>query len=286
MAIHTELCSFPTEDRETLHGLLFTPASSPPSPSPSTLHPPPCLLLVHGVAMNFYLPPLPVLGQALAERGYHCLCMNTRGHDWIARAGDLTAFGGATYENLEDCLPDLDGALAYLGQRGYQRFVLVGHSLGSVKSLFYQGDRQRPDVAGVISLSCPRQFYAARAGEQGPSFVQRMVKAERLVASGRGEDLMSAPTSGAPGLFAARTFVSKYGRHERNDVRPHAARLGCPLLAIAGSRESGFFQGYARELAEAAGPLGTSHIVDGADHFYVRREPALADLVAEWLTRL
>jgi len=49
MSIHTQLCSFKTADKETLHGLLFTP----PNKSSDL-----ALLMVHGVAMNFYMTPL------------------------------------------------------------------------------------------------------------------------------------------------------------------------------------------------------------------------------------
>ena len=90
MSIHTQLCTFRTDDAERFHGLLFTPPNQP-----SDL----ALVFVHGVAMNFYLPPFSVFGQELAERGHHCFVINTRGHDWISRAGNLTKFGGAAYEN-------------------------------------------------------------------------------------------------------------------------------------------------------------------------------------------
>src|SRR5205823_13600040 len=99
MAITTQLCNFKTSDSERLHGLLFTPQKRQ-----SDL----ALLFVHGVAMNFYLPPLSIFGQEFAARGYHCFVINTRGHDWISRAGNLTKFGGAAYETFEDALTDLD----------------------------------------------------------------------------------------------------------------------------------------------------------------------------------
>ncbi len=102
MTFQTQLCTFKTDDNERLHGLLFTPENQQ-----SDL----ALLFVHGVAMNFYLAPLFTFGQDLASRGFHSFVINTRGHDWISRAGNLTKFGGSAYENLEDCLPDLDGAL-------------------------------------------------------------------------------------------------------------------------------------------------------------------------------
>ena len=278
MAIQTELCGFPTSDGETLHGLLLQPAGQ----SASDL----AVVMVHGVAMNFYTGPLPRVGQALAEQGYHVLSMNTRGHDWVSRAGNLTAFGGAAYETLEESLLDLDAALAWLASRDYLRHVLFGHSLGAIKVLLYQGTRQRPDVVGVISCSAPRQYYAARAIEQA-DFPERLATAEALVEAGRGDEFLWATTTGTPGLFTARTYVNKYGRHEHNDVRPHAARLPCRLLATAGSAEFQFFPDYAREIADAAGPeRGTCQIVEGANHFYRGREAVLIGVVAEWLQPL
>ena len=275
MSRNAELLSFTTVDGETLHGLLFRPDASP--------RPDLALILIHGVAMSFYTGPLPVFAEALAGRGHHAFSINCRGHDWIARGGDLTAFRGATYENFEDCVPDIDAAIDRMKEAGYARFVLVGHSLGSVKSLYYQGTRQRDDVAGVISCSAPKQFYAARAGED-PEFEGRMAEAERQVAADQGEEFLWAPASGAAGLFTYRTYVSKYGRHETNDVRPHAAKLGCPLLVTAGEIEAAYFREYARELTDSAGADNcTCIIVPGADHFYAGCEPFMIDALDGWL---
>ena len=273
MTIETRLLSFKTSDNETLHGLLFTPRERKSEVA---------LLLVHGVAMNFYLPPLATFGQALAERGHHCFVINTRGHDWINRAGDLTDFCGATYEKFEDSAQDLDGALECLSQQGYKRFILVGHSLGCIKSLLYQGTRRRQDVIGVISCSCPKQFYSARAAEQ-PEFKAIMEQAESMVAAGKAKEFLWARASGAMALFSAETFVNKYGKHENNDVRPHAGRLGCPHLAIAGGAEHPFFPEYAQELAQAGGGSASYKIVPGSDHFYHDHEAEVIDILADWL---
>jgi pimeloyl-ACP methyl ester carboxylesterase len=273
MNFRTEICAFKTADNERLHGALFTP-----SESRSDL----ALVFVHGVAMNFYLPPLFVFGQELATLGFHCFVINTRGHDWISRAGNLARFGGAAYETLEDCLPDLDGALDYLEQQGYRRFGLIGHSLGAIKSIIYQGTRRRSDVAGIVSCSAPRQFYSERAARQ-PGFRELIEKAEGLIAEGKGEELLSVGVGANPGIFTARTHVNKYGRDDNNDCRPYAKRLGCPILALVGGEEPKFFYEYAQEIVAAAAPHGTCLLVDGANHFYNRHTSQIVELIYKWL---
>ncbi|HVO95908.1 MAG TPA: alpha/beta fold hydrolase [Terriglobales bacterium] len=273
MTFQTQLCTFKTDDNERLHGLLFTPPSRQ-----SDL----ALLFVHGVAMNFYLPPLSIFGQELAARGFHSFVINTRGHDWISRAGNLTKFGGSAYETLEECLPDLDGALDYLKVQGYRRFALIGHSLGAIKSIIYQGTRQRADMAGIVSCSAPRQFYSERVARQ-PGFREVIEQAEALLAEGKGEELLSIGVGSTPGIFTARTHINKYGRDDNNDCRPYAKRVGCPLLALVGGAEPKFFYQYAEEIAAAAAPHGTCRLIDGANHFYNRHTDVFVETIDQWL---
>ena len=275
MNCQTEICTFKTSDNERLHGALLTPPQSPADLA---------LVFVHGVAMNFYLPPLFLFGQELAARGYHCFVINTRGHDWICRAGNLTRFGGSAYENLEDCLADLDGALAFLAARGYRRFVLVGHSLGAIKSIIYQGTRRRSDMAGIVSCSAPKQFYSERVARQ-PKFRELIEQAESMVSDGRGDDLMSVAVGATPGIFSARTHLDKYGKDDRNDCRPYAKSLGCPLLAIVGGAEPKLFHEYAQEIVANAGANATYEQVDGGNHFYNRHIAQIVEVIDRWLQR-
>jgi pimeloyl-ACP methyl ester carboxylesterase len=274
MNFQTDICTFKTADNERLHGALFTPER------PSDL----ALLFVHGVAMNFYLPPLFTFGQELAARGFHSFVINTRGHDWISRAGNLTKFGGSAYENLDDCVADFDGAIEFLKRHRYRRFVFIGHSLGAIKSIIYQGTQQRSDVVGIVSCSAPKQFYSERVARQ-PKFRELIEKAESMVDAGNGEELMSVNVGATPGIFTARTHLDKYGKDDRNDCRPHAKNLGCPLLAIVGSAEPKFFYEYAQEIVAAAGPEGTCKLVDGAGHFYHRHISEMVEIIYQWLGR-
>jgi len=273
MSYQTQIHSFKTSDNERLHGALLTPADKK-----SEL----ALIFVHGVAMNFYLPPLFTFGQQLSARGHHSFVINTRGHDWISRAGNLTKFGGSTYENLEDCVADLDGAIDFLKRQGYRRFIFIGHSLGAIKSIIYQGTQRRADVVGIVSCSAPKQFYSERVVRQ-PIFRDLIEQAEAMVNDGNSEELMTVNVGATPGIFTARTHLNKYGKDDRNDCRPHAKNIGCPLLAIAGGAEPPFFHEYAQEIAAAAGGQSEYRFVDGANHFYNSHTPQIVEVIAKWL---
>ena len=201
------------------------------------------------------------------------------------RAGNLAKFGGSAYENLDDCFADLDGALDFLTGRQYKRFVLVGHSLGAIKSIIYQGTRRRSDIAGVVSCSAPKQFYSERI-ERQPKFRELIDQAESMVATGRGEELMLVPVGATPGIFSARTHLDKYGKDDRNDCRPYARSLGSPLLAIAGGAEPQFFHDYATELVANAGANATYESIDGGNHFYHRHTRETVELMDRWFSRL
>jgi pimeloyl-ACP methyl ester carboxylesterase len=266
------LCEFITADGQPLHGLLFSSESSSDEPA---------ILLVHGVGGTFYTRPYPQLAEVLAGHGFTVLATNTRGHDWVTRGPDGSPSAGATFEVISDCLLDLDAGLACLAEAGFRRFVVMGHSLGAVKAVFYQGHRRRDDVAAVVCCSAPKLIYSTRLTEQ-PDFADNIARAQAMLAEGRGSELLSATAGSGPGLFSARTYVDKYGPAEDTDLRRVAGSLGCPLLTIAGSAEfTPNFVPYAQELAQLA--RGTCEIIEGAPHSYAGYESHIAQLVANWL---
>jgi hypothetical protein len=96
---------------------------------------------------------------------------------------------------------------------------------------------------------------------------------------------MIVPVGATPGIFSARTHLDKYGKDDRNDCRPYAKNLGCPLLAIAGGAEPPFFHEYAKEIVANAGRNAIYEMVDGANHFYNRHTREIVVLIDRWLVR-
>src|SRR5262249_43690651 len=72
------------------------------------------------------------------------------------------------------------------------------------------------------------------------------------------------------------------GKDDRNDCRPYAKQLGCPLLAIVGGAEPKFFHEYAQDLVRAS---STYRLVEGGNHFYDRHTGKIVEIIYQWLAR-
>src|SRR5205823_13391992 len=127
-----------------------------------------------------------------------------RGHHLGASIGGSPArLGGAWWELVSDAWRDvkawLDLADSTLRPR---RLVLAGHSYGAVKVTRYQGERQDPRLAGLISASGP-----VRPPSKRPELGEPLALAQQLVAEGRGLELLPFGSAGRPGTFSAQTVV-------------------------------------------------------------------------------
>src|SRR5262245_44508246 len=137
--MHVELVRTVTRDGLRLDGALSAPAD--PRPDAGSTLAASAAILVHGVASNFYtsstfeplIPKLQAMGLAV-------LSVNTRGHDSVfsASLGTVRRRFGAAYEIVDDCRQDIGAWIEFLKGRGHQRVVLIGHSLGALKVVYFQ----------------------------------------------------------------------------------------------------------------------------------------------------
>lgn len=104
---------------------------------------------LHGMGDNgvFYNPKrINILGKSLNEKGVALLAFNNRGAHGSKRLSyvdrELDKYskgyqGGTYYEKIIDCKKDIDGCHAFLDNKGYSQFYLVGHSTGANKICVY-----------------------------------------------------------------------------------------------------------------------------------------------------
>jgi alpha-beta hydrolase superfamily lysophospholipase len=276
-----ELVYTESEDGLLLEGAVIAPAEGAPRLV--------TVVWVHGLTGKFYGRTMVNIGRELAGRGYAFVTGNNRGHDFGAlyrdRAGEQIVAGGG-WELFDESPRDVAAWIDVAMARGGRGVALLGHSLGALKVAYYQAQRQDPRVVGLIAASPP-----TRAGRHRPDLA---AEAERLVAEGRGRDLLpwgsfpagAGTTSAQTHLNRATTNVDVYGFFAPD---PAIGRVRCPLLAFYGTDEE--WVGTPADLetirrnARAAASVET-RVIDGSDHVYTNCEPAVAAMIADWIDGL
>lgn len=225
-------------------------------------------LLVHGTTANFYAGGvLERFSETAFQHGVATLRINTRGHDvvTVSRGGGQRGFAGAAFECVAEGSLDLDAWLAAGAQLGFRRIVLVGHSMGAVKSLLYGCRATVPtELVGVLAVSPPRFCHAHwQSHPRAEAFRSDYVRASQCVAEGQYEQLLRV-SQPLPLLITAAGFLEKYGPEDRYDYVPHLAAVQRPTHILVGAESvagSPAFAGLPEQLAQATRepPLAPLH---------------------------
>ncbi len=120
-----------------------------------------CVIFIHGMCGNIidnYFST--VWGDILSENNIGFIYEHNRGHsienDILMKDGSLKRCG-TMYEIFEDCIYDIDLAINKAKEFGYKRIVLLGHSYGCNKVIYYYY-KKHPSILGIVLASAPDMF--------------------------------------------------------------------------------------------------------------------------------
>lgn len=158
------------------------------------------ILLIHGLTSTFYSDAvlLGILAEQGEAAGIGIASFNNRGHDYIASARKMdpskeTGYThvtiGAGVEKFEDCVHDIDAGITFLKEKGFDEVVLAGFSTGANKACFYVATVNDPRVVGVILVGPLSDRLVP--GEYQKKLTENIVRMEKLVAEGKGEELVT-----------------------------------------------------------------------------------------------
>ncbi len=271
--MRTELITIQT-DTLPLDGAFHWPESGPIKGA---------VMLFHGNTMNFYTGAPRFLPPVLTKLGFACLAFNRRGHD-ILSIRDSRAAEGAAFQMTAEAIADNRYAAEWMAGRGYPHPVVIGHSNGGMLAVKHVSDHPKTPALVLLSAHGGGKNGAALTSKAGLFAQDRLeeltAQAKSMVAAGRGKDLMLMP--GWWYVISAESFVDRLSAMP--DVLELAPTIRCPTLYVRGDKEPA--SNYpAEEFQRRAGGKCEVAIVADCDHFYVRREGAIADLVASYLSR-
>lgn len=248
-------------------------------------------VLVHGIGGNFYSSKLLFhFAQTFNQLGISVVIINTRGHDminlstWQGRAQSV----GAAFESVDHCRFDLAAWVEFLVQKGHDRVLLFGHSLGAIKSLYAAAHQPPSQVQAVIGLSPTRLSYSRMLQTpSGQRFRDTYNHCCELVAEGRGENpiLVHYPVTT---WMSPMAYVDKYGPEEKYNWLRFIDKIEVPTRVLFGAKElqqDAAFEGLADDLSGLSNRwrhIGFD-VVGQADHFYTSQFQAVDDLLTRWL---
>jgi pimeloyl-ACP methyl ester carboxylesterase len=239
-----------------------------------------------------------LLASVFIAHGIAFFPFNNRGSGIVRRAGgDLS---GSAFEQIRDCVADIDGAIRELWRRGYRDITLAGHSTGANKIAVYDHYKPRNRAKRYVLLAGGDDTGILYAQLGASKFNALLTKAKQMIKSRRGDDL--APPIPGQTMLSWRALYdianpdgdynvfpfyevmtgTKLSRRPFRDIRA-IRKLS---LYIYGDRDEYCFDDVPRcvsILAQQVNARAEIVIIHDADHGFSGREEELGGLIANWI---
>lgn len=262
----------------------------------------PVVLYIHGWCGDFFSNPyIPVLATELSKIGSAFLSVQTRGmgNKYSVSVPEGHKIIGGEYELLEEAHLDISAWVQFLKTAGYQKIVLMGHSLGTHKIVRAALECENAaDIGGLILLSPFDKMFLLEKASPGQRDMHLEI-AQKMIAEKRGEEMI--PTDWCFFQVSYQTFLSSYGENDfthmfdfskENYQFPVLKKITIPTHVIVGSQDEYFYQSNPMHPEEAMNMLlknladSSGKIIVGAKHRYVGHEQEVAQEVIHFLERV
>lgn len=232
-----------------------------------------------------------------------CLMFNNRGHGYVSPLRKRTGkkfqklFGGTAHESFTESRDDIAGAVAFAKSRGAKRIILVGHSTGCQKAVWYLAGTPAREVRGAVLLA-PLSDYASIKNVLTPArYATLRARIGRLTAHDP-HLLIPRELLPFPELLDAQRWLSLYTPESIEEIFTYASsrvprtlrKTRVPLLALFASEDQ-HADRPAAELAQwfaharPALPL-RAEVVEAPDHGFSGKEVELARMIEGWQRKI
>ncbi|MDO8558600.1 MAG: alpha/beta fold hydrolase [bacterium] len=241
------------------------------------------------------------LARACVKNGMAYAIFNNRGHDVVSsfrkkfsgkNISSKHIYGGMAFEKFEECIFDIRAMLKFLEKIGYPKVVLLGHSTGANKVLYYFYKTKDKRVRGLC-LAGPLSDIVIEKQSLGRKFYQTLKKVKKFAK--RNPDSL-LPPSITSRIMTARRYLSLHTPGGAEDTFPYAYKgrgfrelktIRIPVSVILGEKDS-YLDRPAKDLIKVFKKntlrAKTFHGVSikGGDHSYYGREREFANAVTDW----
>jgi len=267
-----------------------------------------CIVFIHGMSGNFienYFTE--VLGKKLSKNDFGFIFGHNRGYGHIndiktseiqEDGGNKTKRIGAIYEKFEESINDIDLWLNEAKKLGYEKIILMGHSLGCNKVIHYQSVNKDNSVTKIILASPPDMVGLAKLEKYQPNYSTLLQEAKDNINKDKTKKILSSMLWDWY-YISSETFLNQFQDNCVADNLPllrnpeifdELSKIDIPIFAFMEENDDTPINtieedlNQIKEKATACTEFETA-ILAGANHNYENKEKELSQLIIDWLNK-
>lgn len=252
-----------------------------------------CVICIHGMCQTIVNNYFAVIwGQMLSSNDIGFIYEHNRGHsienDIVMQDGSFKRYG-CMYEIFEDCIYDIDLAINKAKELGYKRIVLLGHSYGCNKVVYYYY-KKHPNIIGIILASAPDMLGSHFSVQK--DYKDLLNEAKENIDNGKPEKFLHKMIEDYM-YMSSQTYYNWYNENSNLNNLPvilnpekweQFEKIDVPIFTFSGSDELEYYLHLDLLKSKAKGCKDFEYkIINGANHFYDSKEYEIGDLILSWI---
>lgn len=236
-----------------------------------------------------------VWGKFLAEKNIGFIYEHNRGHsienDIVMKDKSFKRCG-CMYELFEDCIYDIDLAIETAKSKGYKRIILLGHSYGCNKVIYYYY-KKNPNIMGIILASAPDMVGIHQSLQ--PDYQELIQEAQENINKGKPRKLLHKMIEDYM-YMSSGTYYNWYNENSNLNNLPILSNpqhwtqfegIDKPILTFSGSNEEEYYL-HLDLLKEKAIHCNNFEykVIKDTGHTYWSKEIEIANLIYEWIQKI
>ena len=210
-----------------------------------------CVICIHGmcgtIIDNYFAT---VWGKLLSKENIGFIYEHNRGHsienDIVMKDGSFKRCG-CMYEIFEDSIYDIDLAIETAKNKGYKRIILLGHSYGCNKVIYYYY-KKHPNILGIILASAP-DMVGSHILAQSNEYKELLKEARENINNNEPTKLLHKMIEDYM-YMSSQTYYNWFNENSELDNLPVISnpehwkqfeKIDVPILTFSGSKEEDYY---------------------------------------------
>lgn len=254
-----------------------------------------CVICIHGmcgtIIDNYFAT---VWGKLLAKNDIGFIYEHNRGHsienDIVMKDGSFKRCG-CMYEIFEDCIYDIDLAIQTAKEKGYKRIILLGHSLGCNKVIYYYY-KKHPNILGIILASAPDMIGSHLLIE--PEYEELLKEAKENIDKNQPTKLLHKMIEDYM-YMSSQTYYNWFHKNSNLDNLPIISNpknweqletIDVPILTFSGSKDEDYYLHLDLLKEKATNCKNFEYqIIENTGHTYQEKELETGTLILNWINK-